>query len=121
MTSHFPSIQSFYAREVPSEGANNSSDLIKAGDGFTSSEVEAVMNPLSRLFRPSRSYDVCSIAEIQTGPHNYEITGRLVNFSSTGGPHKISPSEEGYYFLIISDGTAAIAVSLSETNTHIYM
>ncbi|KAI3325947.1 hypothetical protein HD806DRAFT_552338 [Xylariaceae sp. AK1471] len=77
MASHFPSIQSFYSTEVPLEEADKSSDPTKTGDGFTSSEVEAVMNPLSRPFRPSRNYDVCSIAELQTGPHNYEITGRI--------------------------------------------
>ncbi|KAI0535413.1 hypothetical protein GGR58DRAFT_529488 [Xylaria digitata] len=99
MTSHFPSIQSFYSREVVSGGDGSSSPL-KAGDGFTSSEVEAVINPLARPFQPSRHYDACPIAELETGLHNYEITGRLVNFSSTGG---------SYFFLVVSDGTAAIA------------
>ncbi|KAI0455937.1 hypothetical protein F5B21DRAFT_177998 [Xylaria acuta] len=112
MASHFPSIQSFYSREVASEGGNGSSNPIKAGDGFTPSEVEAVTNPLSRPFQPSRYYDVCSIAELQTGPHDYRITGRLVNFSSTGGPHRTPTSAEGYYFLVICDGTAAMAIKL---------
>lgn len=112
MTSHFPSIQSFYSREVPSDGgARNSSTPTKAGDGFTPSEVDAVVKPLSRSFEPSRHYDVCPIAELQTGPHNYKITGRLVNFSSTGGPHRTSTNAGGYHFLVICDGTAAIAVS----------
>ncbi|KAI1820596.1 hypothetical protein F4861DRAFT_54102 [Xylaria intraflava] len=111
MAFHFPSIQSFYSREVPANG-NDPSHPTTAGDGFTSSEVEAAVNPLSRSFRPSRHYDVCPIAELQTGPHNYEITGRLVNFSSTGGPHRTPPSAGGYYFLVISDGSAAIAIKL---------
>jgi hypothetical protein len=102
MNSHFPSIQSFYSREIASAGGNESLISTKVGDGFTSSEVEAVTSPLSRPFEPSRQYDVCSIMELQTGPHDYKITGRLVNFSSTAG---------GYYFLVICDGTAAIAVS----------
>ncbi|KAI1122165.1 hypothetical protein F5Y10DRAFT_287479 [Nemania abortiva] len=107
MTSSFPSIQSFYSREVASDGVNDSSPTTRAsaGDGFTSSEVEAVINPLARPFNPSRQYDVCCIAELQTGPHNYKLTGRLVNFSTTG-------RAEGYYFLVICDGTAAIAVKL---------
>ncbi|KAI1186563.1 hypothetical protein F5B17DRAFT_440965 [Nemania serpens] len=113
MTSHFPSIQSFYSREVPSDGgARNSSTPTKAGDGFTPSEVDAVVKPLSRSFEPSRHYDVCPIAELQTGPHNYKITGRLVNFSSTGGPHRTSTNAGGYHFLVICDGTAAIAIKL---------
>ncbi|KAI0474465.1 hypothetical protein F4859DRAFT_522088 [Xylaria cf. heliscus] len=109
MASHFPSIQSFYSREVASEGGNDSSHLIKARDGFTQSEVEAVTKPLSRPFEPSRQYDVCPIVELETGPHNYKITGRLVNFSSTGGPHRTPTSADGYYFLVVSDGTAAMA------------
>ncbi|KAI8948458.1 hypothetical protein F4801DRAFT_604425 [Xylaria longipes] len=116
MTSHFPSIQSFYSREVASEGGNDSSHPPKVGDGFTPSEIEAVTKPLSRPFQPSRHYDVCSIAELQTGPYNYKIDGRLVNFSSTGGPHRtptsVPTSVEGYYFLVICDGTAAIAIKL---------
>ncbi|KAI2630108.1 hypothetical protein GGS21DRAFT_545219 [Xylaria nigripes] len=112
MAFHFPSIQSFYSREVPAHEGDESSNVTRSGDGFTPAEVEAVITPLSRPFRPSRHYDVCPIAELHTGPHNYEITGRLVNFSSTGGPHRIPPSAGGYYFLIVCDGTAAIAIKL---------
>ncbi|KAI0437394.1 hypothetical protein F4803DRAFT_570911 [Xylaria telfairii] len=112
MTSHFPSIQSFYSREVASGGDKLTSNPTKAGDGFTATEVEAVTNPLSRPFQPSRHYDVCSIAELLTGPHNYRVTGRLVNFSTSGGPHGAPTNEEGYYFLVICDGTAAMAIKL---------
>ncbi|TGJ79602.1 hypothetical protein E0Z10_g9171 [Xylaria hypoxylon] len=112
MTSHFPSIQSFYSREVVSEEGQGSSSPVKAGDGFTASEVDAVINPLARPFRPSRHYEICPIAELQTGPHNYQITGRLVNFSSSGGPHGTPVSAGGDFFLVISDGTAAIAIKL---------
>ncbi|KAI0407701.1 hypothetical protein F4802DRAFT_523462 [Xylaria palmicola] len=112
MASHFPSIQSFYSREITSDNGNGTSTPTKAGDGFTSSEVEAVTRPLSRPFRPSRHYDACSIVELQTGPHDYKITGRLVNFSSAGGPHRTPPSAGGYYFLVLCDGTAAIAIKL---------
>ncbi|KAI0434463.1 hypothetical protein F5Y09DRAFT_356727 [Xylaria sp. FL1042] len=107
MTSRFPSIQSFYSREVASEGGHVPSDPAKVRDGFTASEVEAAINSHSRPFRPSRHYDSCPIAEIQTGMHNYEIAGRLVNLSSTGG----------YYFLVVSDGTAAIAPLLGQRVT----
>ncbi|KAI0201986.1 hypothetical protein F4808DRAFT_468929 [Astrocystis sublimbata] len=113
MASHFPSIQSFYSRELASEGGHSSSppQPTEPGDGFTSSEVKATINPLSRPFQPSRTYDVCSIADLQTGPHRYEITGRLVNFSASG--HHATPTNaDGYHFLVICDGTAAIAIKL---------
>ncbi|KAI1200312.1 hypothetical protein F5X97DRAFT_340909 [Nemania serpens] len=113
MASHFPSIQSFYSREVPPDGGGHgSSTPAETGDGFTSSEVDAVVRPLSRSFEPSRHYDVCAIAELQTGPYSYKITGRLVNFSSTGGLHRTSTNAGGYHFLVICDGTAAIAIKL---------
>jgi hypothetical protein len=114
MTTNFPSIQSFYSKKISSErGVSDASESTKTGDGFTPSEVEAAVNPLSRPFRPSRSYVVCPIAELQTGHHNYVITGRLVNFSSTGRPHSTPPNAGGYYFLLLSDGAAAISVSSS--------
>lgn len=114
MTSRFPSIQSFYPRETASDGPPNPSTVTKAGDGFTSAEVNAVVDPLSRSFRPSRHYDNCPIVDIETGPRDYEISGRLVNFSSTGGPQGTPVDMTGgYFFLVICDGTAAIAVSLS--------
>ncbi|TRX97170.1 hypothetical protein FHL15_001964 [Xylaria flabelliformis] len=112
MSSKFPSIQSFYSREVAFGGCSSSSHPVKAGDGFTPSEVEAVTNPLSRPFQPSKHYDVCSIVELETGPHNYQISGRLVNFLSPGGPHRTSTNVEGYYFLVICDSTAAMAIKL---------
>ncbi|KAJ8128998.1 hypothetical protein O1611_g4631 [Lasiodiplodia mahajangana] len=112
MASHFPSIQSFYSREIASNAGNDSSNFATAGDGFTPSEVKAVINPLARPFQPSRRYDVCPIIDIQTGPHNYKITGRLVNFSTTGGSYTTPSGAEGYYFLVICDGTAAIAIKL---------
>ncbi|KAI0965466.1 hypothetical protein F4678DRAFT_467493 [Xylaria arbuscula] len=112
MTSHFPSIQSFYSREVTSEEGGTSSSYSKIGDGFTSSEVEAVTKPLSRPLRPSRQYDTYPIAELQTGIHNYQFSGRLVNFSTTTGSHETKDGAGGYYFLVVSDGTAAIAIKL---------
>ncbi|KAI1429216.1 hypothetical protein F5Y12DRAFT_798534 [Xylaria sp. FL1777] len=112
MTSLFPSIQSFYSREVISEGAEVPSNPVEVGDGFTSSEREAAINPLSRPFQPSRQYDVCPIAELQTGMHNYKIEGRLVNFSSDSTSHGTQTSAGGYYFLVISDGTAAMAIKI---------
>jgi hypothetical protein len=115
MTSHFPSIQSFYSREVPSNGESTVADSNTICDGFTSSEIEALKNPLSRPFRPVRDYETCEIAELQTGPHDYRITGRLVNFPSTISSTQRSPgnsSDTGEcHFFVICDGSAALAVS----------
>ncbi|KAI8966615.1 hypothetical protein F5Y11DRAFT_364228 [Daldinia sp. FL1419] len=108
MNTPFPSIQAFYSREVPSNLQQEdieTSSFPGPGDGFTSSEVEAAISPLSRRWKPPRSYETCPISLLQTGPFNYEISGRIVNFST-------NPQEQGYHFLVISDGSAAIAVKL---------
>ncbi|KAI1270358.1 hypothetical protein F5Y18DRAFT_434747 [Xylariaceae sp. FL1019] len=110
----FPSIQSFYSREIPPSDRNDgeSSNRTATGDGFTSSEVEAVTSPLSRSFVPMREYEKCSIAELHSGIYNYEVTGRLINYSSSGGPQHVPPSAGGYFFLVISDGSGALAIKL---------
>ncbi|KAI1380947.1 hypothetical protein F4677DRAFT_205467 [Hypoxylon crocopeplum] len=108
MGASFPSIQSFYSREVPlsSQDTNpDSSNLRKLGDGFTSSEVEAVLDPLSRPWNPSRHYETCSISILEPGLRNYQISGRLVNFSA-------DTQQRGYHFLVVSDGSGVISVKL---------
>ncbi|KAI0156781.1 hypothetical protein GGR57DRAFT_462339 [Xylariaceae sp. FL1272] len=114
MNSMFPSIQSFYSREIPPSDRDDkeSSNSTTAGDGFTSSEVQAVISPLSRSFVPMREYEKCPIVELHSGIYNYEITGRLINYSSSGGPQHVPPSAGEYFFLVISDGTGALAIKL---------
>ncbi|KAI1806829.1 hypothetical protein F4811DRAFT_104753 [Daldinia bambusicola] len=110
------SIQAFYHREDqsgPEKGHTDAANSRIIGDGFTSSEVEAVTDPLSQPWTPPRSYERCPISLLQTGPFNYEISGRIVNFSS-------NPQEQGYYFLVVSDGSGAIAVKLYYGKTSDY-
>ncbi|KAI0386717.1 hypothetical protein F5Y04DRAFT_288591 [Hypomontagnella monticulosa] len=104
----FPSIQSFYSREVPSSSHDANTEctnIQKPGDGFTSSEVEAALNPLSRSWKPSRHYEPCPIALLQAGPNNYEISGRIVNFS-------VNFREQGFHFIVLTDSSGALAVKL---------
>ncbi|OTB07056.1 hypothetical protein M426DRAFT_257448 [Hypoxylon sp. CI-4A] len=108
MAAPFPSIQSFYSRELPpgsQEENTGPSDQVKPGDGFTSSEIETAVNPLSRPWKPSRHYEACAISLLETGPHNYKISGRIVNFT-------IDHKDLGHHFLVVTDGTRAIAVRL---------
>ncbi|KAI1483125.1 hypothetical protein F4774DRAFT_416690 [Daldinia eschscholtzii] len=108
MSTTSPSIQTFYSREEQSSferGRSNALNSRITGDGFTSSEVEAVTDPLSRSWKPPRSYERCPISLLQTGPFNYEISGRIVNFSN-------NPPDQGYHSLVVSDGSGAIAVKL---------
>ncbi|KAI1100190.1 hypothetical protein F4804DRAFT_348734 [Jackrogersella minutella] len=108
MASPFPSIQSFFSKEVPpssQEQNAESSSPDKPGDGFTSSEVEAVLNPLSHHWEPSRQYEACPISLLQSGPHDYQISGRIVNFAENF-------RDQGFHFLVVTDGSGAIAVRL---------
>ncbi|KAI0838702.1 hypothetical protein F5Y06DRAFT_303622 [Hypoxylon sp. FL0890] len=108
MSALFPSIQSFYSREVPqiSQGGNvEPSTVSKPGDGFTPSEVEVMLNPLSRPWQPSRNYETCPISFLEAGPHNYQISGRIVNFA-----HNFR--NQSFHFLVVTDGSGAIAVKL---------
>lgn len=107
MDVNFPSIQSFYSRELPpssQDAGGESSKSAKPGDGFTSSEVEAALDPLSRPWEPSRHYEMCPISLLETGPRNYQISGRIVNFADNF-------REQGFHFLVVTDGSGAIAVS----------
>ncbi|KAI1778396.1 hypothetical protein F4818DRAFT_456249 [Hypoxylon cercidicola] len=106
MDSPYPSIQSFYSREIPPMSPNpndESPEPLKLGDGFTSSEVEAVVNPLSLPWEPSRTYETCPISFLEAGVRNYHIQGRVVNFMTV---------EDSHLFLILTDGSGAIAVKV---------
>ncbi|KAI1211503.1 uncharacterized protein F4807DRAFT_472960 [Annulohypoxylon truncatum] len=108
MDVNFPSIQSFYSRELQPSSQGTSDGLSKSqkpGDGFTSSEVEAVLDPLSRPWKPSRHYETCPISLLETGPHNYQISGRIVNFADNF-------RDQGFHFLVVTDGSGAIAVKV---------
>ncbi|KAI5860239.1 hypothetical protein GGS23DRAFT_606989 [Durotheca rogersii] len=116
MGAPFPSIQSFYSGEVPAtppRASPGSHGSRRAGDGFTSAEIEEALNPLSGSWKPSRYYETCPLALLQTGPHNYQLSGRVVNFS-TDVRHR------GFHSLVVADGSGAIVVKLYYTNPSEY-
>ncbi|KAI2625948.1 hypothetical protein GGR54DRAFT_637720 [Hypoxylon sp. NC1633] len=108
MDKQLSSIQSFYSREVkpvPQGAKSESSSPCRPGDGFTSSEVEAALDPLSHPWKPPRIYESSPISLLESGPRNYQITGRLVNFS-------LDHQQRGYHLLIVTDGTGTAAIKL---------
>ncbi|KAK8056650.1 hypothetical protein PG993_001877 [Apiospora rasikravindrae] len=114
MGSSFPSIQSFFQREVKCR--NDEPQSTASGvprDGFTSSEVDAALDPLSVPWTPSRLYHKLPIAHLQAGPRDYEIAGRIVNHSrSMPGQNNQGGGEDLHQYLVVSDGSAAIAVKI---------
>lgn len=101
----FPSIQSFYSRELSSNAYTERTSTHEPGDGFTSSEVEVALDPLSCSWKPSRHYETCPISLLQSGPNNYEISGRIVNFS-------VNFRQQDFHFIVLTDGSGVLAVSL---------
>lgn len=106
MPSPFPSVQSFYRAEI------NLPDLPRepqrshaTGDGYSTSELEAALH-----WTPKRHYEDISIMQMETGPRNYEVTGRILNLSAVT-PGKNQKQYQEACLLLVGDGTAAIAVS----------
>ncbi|KAH8202838.1 hypothetical protein TruAng_003001 [Truncatella angustata] len=113
--SSFPSIQSFYKREIVGKSGITQHNASNTNDGFTSQEVSDALHPLSRPWRPNGVYRKCPIASIEAGPCSYEILGRVVNFSSPSARNHAHSATEGQYRIVLSDENGAIAVKLFYT------
>lgn len=114
MAPSYPSIQSFYKREVAAVGERDAEpDGVVAGDGFTDAEKALALNPLSRPFRPTREYTPSDIGQLENGPLPVTFSGRVVNFSLIYGRSKSQTSATGWHNMIVKDDTGAICVSIS--------
>ena len=115
MAPQMPSIQSFYQPEVPP----SSPRLLKrsvahandAGDGFTSSEVEAALHPALHEWQPRTDYAELDIGRLAPGPKSVLIVGRIVNLYDQSTPSKTPEAAKGCFKVIVQDDTGAIAVS----------
>ncbi|KAH7025740.1 uncharacterized protein B0I36DRAFT_248255 [Microdochium trichocladiopsis] len=123
-TSIFPSIQSFFEREVKTPQSNlPSSAIVKNehnSDGFTSSEINEVLDPSTINSNLARAYQPCPIMLLEMGARHYEIGGRIVNFSRTPRKRQNPEESEGFWYLTVSDGTGMIGVNLHCRNRHEY-
>ncbi|KAK9426161.1 hypothetical protein SUNI508_12522 [Seiridium unicorne] len=108
----FPSIQSFYQREVAANHDAVHQGRQDACDGLTENEVSAGLRPLSQPWKPTREYRKCPIASLEAGPHNYEITGRVVNFYTPAARTQNQSSTESQYLILLSDDSGVFAVSV---------
>ncbi|KAK0616078.1 hypothetical protein B0T17DRAFT_592697 [Bombardia bombarda] len=116
---NFPSIQSFYQKEVTPKTHGPSKLLIQAQDaGFTSTEVQAALRPLTQPWNPTGTYEPVAIAELEPGPRQkVRITGRLVNFSPSSEDRepKWGSVPQGYHLLVVKDDTGVVAIRLLAT------
>ncbi|RDW82910.1 hypothetical protein BP5796_04401 [Coleophoma crateriformis] len=122
MAPPYPSIQSFYKREVPvpvpksttatTGQGHATSSTVKLGDGYTEDEVAEALDPLARKWNPSREYEERGINELTTGPKAVTFLGRIVNFNTVYGSSRKQPKASGWHYMLIKDDEACISVKL---------
>lgn len=113
MAPSYPSIQSFYKREVPALAKKEEEQLpspAKQGDGFTEEELADAADPLKRKWNPEREYEEATIDKLIPGPKAVMFVGRVVNLSTILGKSQKQPKAAGWHYLIVKDNTAAISV-----------
>ena len=112
MASSYPSIQTFFQREVrPREAGPRIADQSKPSDGFTEEEIERALDPLQSNFNPTREYLSLDIGSLIPGPQSVTFTGRVVNFSIVNSCSKHQAAAKGWHHLIVKDDSGAISVS----------
>lgn len=114
MAPPYPSIQSFYKREVPKpdeEAEGPAPENI--GDGFTEEELAEALDPLTRRWNPEREYEELDIGQLSPGPKAVTFVGRVVNFNTVYGRSQKQPKASGWHYMVIKDDTASISASVS--------
>lgn len=109
----YPSIQSFYKREIAKPGENieiTEVESIQPGDGFTEEELADALDPLNRKWNPEREYQEMTISELIPGPRAVTFAGRVVKINTLLGEPKKQPKAAGYHYLLLKDDSAAISV-----------
>ncbi|RDW71597.1 hypothetical protein BP6252_08160 [Coleophoma cylindrospora] len=120
MAPPYPSIQSFYKREVPvpkstpatTGQGHATSSIVEFGDGYTEDEVAQALDPLARKWNPGREYEERGINELTTGPKAVTFLGRIVNFNTVYGRSQKQPRASGWHYMLIKDDEACISVKL---------
>lgn len=111
MKTSYPSVQSFYKREVQGERESaTDTSPVKAGDGFTEEELSDALDPLSRKWNPEREYEDMSIAQLIPGPRAVTFVGRIVSLTTFFGHTPKQPKAAGFHSLIAKDDSGAISV-----------
>ena len=114
MAPQVTSIQSFFQPEVPSTSTDTSkrstTHPIDAGDGFTSSEVEAALHPALYKWQPRAHYEEVDIGSLSPGPGCVLLTGRVVNCFDQATPSKMPQAAKGCLKVLVKDDTGAFAV-----------
>jgi hypothetical protein len=105
----YPSVQSFYKRELGAQ-SHEATAPISAGDGFTDEELAVALDPLKREFNPSCGYERFKIGSLIAGPQPVTFMGRVVNASVHMGRSNSNAAAAGWHRMIVKDDTGAICV-----------
>ncbi|KAK0108453.1 hypothetical protein ONS95_003255 [Cadophora gregata] len=113
MKNSYPSVQSFYKREVQAEKEPAADAAqVKVGDGFTEEELSDALDPLSRKWDPEREYEELNIVQLIPGPRAVTFVGRIVNLATFFGHTPKQPRAAGFHSLIAKDDSGAISIKL---------
>ncbi|KAJ5054049.1 uncharacterized protein L3040_000334 [Drepanopeziza brunnea f. sp. 'multigermtubi'] len=112
MKPSYPSIRSFYKKEVPQEREVAGTSPAQPGDGFTEEELADALDPLSRKWNPGREYEETNIGQLVPGPHAVTFAGRVVNLGTFFGSSPKQPKATGFHSLIVKDDFGAISIKL---------
>lgn len=107
------SIQSFFQPEAlsPSHKAHTRpSSKSDTNDGFTSSEVDAALNPRLHKWQPRTTYSEVDVGSLVPGPGCVALMGRVVNFYDQTMNSKSPHAAKGCLKVVVKDDTGAFAV-----------
>ena len=113
MARQVASIQSFFqpeSRSPESPTAVYESEAV-AGDGFTSTEIEAASHPTLHQWQPRTTYRDVEIGDLILGPACVAVMGRVVSFHDRMTPSKKPQAAKGCLNIIIRDDTGAFTAS----------
>lgn len=107
----FPSIQSFFRPKLSTSAKTTmNSKTLGNGDGFTSKEVEAPLQPQLHQWHPKAEYKETDIGNLVPGPGCVALVGRVVNIYHQQEPRKVPNAAKGCLRLVIKDDTGTILV-----------
>lgn len=111
MVQAYPSIQSFYKREIKAEDSRAASAQQSGrGDGFTEEELADATDPLNLKWNRERDYEESTIDLLVPGPKPVRFVGRIVNYNTFHGQSQGQPKASGWHYILVKDDTAAISV-----------
>ncbi|MCJ1391895.1 hypothetical protein MMC18_004762 [Xylographa bjoerkii] len=114
----FPSIQSFFEKEiaVKKDKTQPTDPQGDTNDGFSEEELQAALHPTLHRWNPRLEYENSNIRSLIPGPGCRALQGRVVNFYQQPTPSKKPQAAKGCLKVIIKDDTGALMVRLWYAN-----